>query len=126
MIKRILVCGGRDYKDYDKVSNTLYEITKSRKWYEPECFMPKVHIISGATTGADTLAVDWAVANWCPYTEYPADWKKHGKKAGMIRNQQMIDETPGGVDLVVAFPGGRGTADMIRRAKKAEVGVIEI
>ncbi len=54
----------------------------------------------------------------------PADWDKFGKGAGPIRNQQMIDE--GKPDLVVAFPGGTGTADMVKRAKKHGIEVIEV
>lgn len=54
---------------------------------------------------------------------FPADWRKYGKSAGPLRNQQMIDE--GKPDLVVAFPGGTGTADMVRRAKAAGIRVIE-
>ena len=53
-----------------------------------------------------------------------ADWAKHGRKAGPIRNQRMIDE--GRPDLVVAFPGGTGTADMVERARVAGIRVIEI
>jgi hypothetical protein len=55
---------------------------------------------------------------------YPADWAKHGRAASPIRNQQMLDE--GRPNLVVAFPGGRGTADMVRRARSAGVEVIEV
>jgi hypothetical protein len=54
---------------------------------------------------------------------FPADWKRHGKSAGPLRNQEMLDAAP---DLVIAFPGGRGTADMVRRAKSVNVKVIEI
>ena len=63
-------------------------------------------------------------AEWAriPVKEYPADWQKHGRAAGPIRNQQMLDE--GKPDLVVAFDGGRGTADMIARAEKAGVRVV--
>jgi len=53
-----------------------------------------------------------------------AKWSKHGRAAGPIRNQEMIDECK--PDLVVAFPGGRGTADMVRRAKAAGIRVIEV
>lgn len=69
------------------------------------------------------MAVDWAVINWCPFTEFPADWDKYGKSAGYIRNQQMLDE--GCPDYVVAFPGGAGTNMMKRIASKAGVPVIE-
>jgi hypothetical protein len=56
-----------------------------------------------------------------PIDVYVAQWKKHGRAAGPIRNQRMLDK--GKPDLVVAFPGGRGTADMIRRAERAGVPV---
>jgi hypothetical protein len=52
-----------------------------------------------------------------------ADWSI-GRKAGPIRNQRMLDEHA--PDLVVAFPGGRGTADMVRRARKSGVEVAKI
>lgn len=126
---KVLVCGGRDYKDYNTVARTLYDLCDEfGLWTEEDEYgnkLPKdIHIIAGAARGTDTLAIDWAVVHWTRFTEYPADWETHGKAAGPIRNQQMLDE--GKPDLVLAFPGGRGTADMIRRAKKAGVTVREI
>ena len=56
--------------------------------------------------------------------EVRADWEKHGKAAGAIRNQQMLDDYH--PDAVIAFPGGRGTADMIKRARARMIDVIEI
>lgn len=82
---------------------------------------PDLHIISGGAKGADSLAIDWAVINWVPFTEYPADWKTHGKKAGFLRNTQMLNE--GKPDLVIAFPGGKGTAMMLDISRKAGVAV---
>lgn len=125
MIVRILVCGGRDFKDYKGLFRVLDNIIMDRGYHEnDQMISPNVHIIAGKAKGADTFAVDWAVINQCEFTEYPADWDKHKKAAGAIRNQQMLDE--GKPDLVVAFPGGVGTADMVRRAKKAGVEVIEV
>lgn len=126
---RILVCGGRDYADYLCLTKTLEQICWDRKWVSDVVdgnvnWLPKVVIISGVAKGADSLAIDWAVVNWVPFETYPAQWAVYGKKAGSIRNQQMLDE--GKPDLVVAFPGGIGTKDMIRRAKKAGVEVIEV
>ena len=69
----------------------------------------------------DTHALDWAVVNWVRHVVYEAQWDKYGKAAGAIRNQQMLDE--GKPELVVAFPGGRGTEDMVNRAKKAGLGI---
>lgn len=122
---KILICGGRDFTNYDLLANTMDKLCLDREWvWDTEYCMPDVIVISGKAKGADTLAIDWAVVNWLQWEEYPTDWKMHGKAAGHIRNQQMLDE--GKPDLVVAFPGGRGTADMVRRSKKAGIEVIEI
>lgn len=58
-----------------------------------------------------------------PVRAFPADWHRDGKAAGPIRNRRMLLE--GMPDLVVAFPGGRGTADMVRRARAAGIEVVE-
>lgn len=117
---RILVCGGRNFNDRDLLYNTLYDVVP---YHEPDEYgntLPKgVTIISGMARGADMMAYDWAVVNWCEVAEYPANWDKHGKAAGPIRNQQMLDE--GKPDLVIAFKGGNGTIDMVRRSKKAGI-----
>lgn len=87
-------------------------------------FLPNATIIEGGASGADTLAREWADANGFRSRVYRARWQEHGKAAGPIRNQMMLDvERP---ILVIAFPGSRGTADMMRRAKAAGVPVIEV
>lgn len=86
---------------------------------------PFAVLIHGCATGADIMAGEWAKANGIPVLEYPALWKLHNKRAGPIRNVQMLEE--GNPDLVVAFPGGRGTAHMVGIAKpKLFVEVIEL
>jgi len=83
------------------------------------------HIIHGGATGADSNAGHWArMMDGVTELRFDADWKRHGKRAGPIRNQKMINH--GKPDLVVAFPGGRGTADMVRRAMAAGVTIMEI
>lgn len=82
-----------------------------------------IELIAGGATGADTVAVDWAIVNWLPFKEYPADWDTYGMYAGLQRNKQMLEE--GKPDLVIAFPGGRGTAHMVKIAREAGVRVIE-
>ena len=81
-------------------------------------------IIQGAARGADTLAKVAAIYLGIPWQSFPADWDAHGKKAGPIRNQQMLDEKP---DLVIAFHPDTGctpgTLDMISRARAAGVPV---
>ena len=126
---RILVCGGRDFNNRSFIHSTLDKLCEDRGLRGPQDqygnWLPEgVTIISGAARGADTHASDWAVTNWCELEEYPADWKTYGKKAGYLRNQQMLDE--GKPNLVVAFPGGKGTKMMVDIAKKAGVEVLEI
>lgn len=104
---RILVCGGRDYDEWKNVHARLSELK------------PSV-IINGGAPGADRLSSKWADINGVPLVEYPALWKQ-GKKAGPQRNAFMLtDSRP---DLVVAFPGGRGTDDMIQKAEAAGLTV---
>lgn len=81
-------------------------------------------LIHGGAPGADALAATWAIEHDITCSTYVADWFKHGRAAGPIRNEAMLIE--GRPDCVVAFPGGRGTADMVRRAKAAGVRVIEV
>lgn len=112
-MKRVLVCGGREFDNWNRLVSAM-----ERNGVFP---INTVAIIQGGAKGADFLAKTWAKSVGIPVDEYPADWKTHGKAAGGIRNQKMLDE--GKPDLVIAFPGGAGTADMVRRAEKAGVPV---
>lgn len=112
---RALVCGGRDYNDIPTLCATMDAIHEK---YDISL------LINGAASGADYLAECWAKSRNVPFKQFPADWKKHGRSAGPIRNKQMINE--GKPEIVVAFPGGRGTADMVQKAKTAGVRVVEI
>ena len=112
---RVIVCGGRKYNNATRLYSILGKLHRERGIDL---------VIQGGATGADTLAARWAVANDVSTTTYAADWGAHGRAAGPKRNQEMLDkEQP---DAVVAFPGGNGTADMVRRAKAAGVPVWEI
>lgn len=112
---KILVCGGRDYADYAHVVEVLDGLTPA-------------FIIHGAARGADRLAARYARARGVRCQAYPALWRPGGPtgpidcRAGFDRNQQMLDD--GDPDLVVAFPGGNGTADTVDRARQAGVEVI--
>jgi hypothetical protein len=111
---RVLVTGGRDFGDRKLLFETLDRL------HATHVFSVLIH---GDASGADRLAGEWAVARGVQVEAHPADWKKHGRAAGPIRNTQMLDEKP---DLLVAFPGGRGTADMVRKAKAAGLEVVMI
>src|SRR5687767_13652202 len=110
---RILVCGGRNYNNYLEVENTLDHYTNGGDV-----------IIHGAARGADSLADRYAVQEGLEREIYKPDWDRLGKAAGAIRNRQMLTE--GKPDLVIAFPGGVGTAHMVTIAKQAGIEVIEI
>jgi hypothetical protein len=74
--------------------------------------------------GADYWAMRWAKSRRIDFTTVPADWKKDGRAAGPIRNSVMLlQHNP---QAVIAFPGGRGTLDMITKAKKKNLPVTEI
>ncbi|HEY7823739.1 MAG TPA: DUF2493 domain-containing protein [Acidimicrobiia bacterium] len=107
---RVLVCGGRDYRDSARVRRVLDAV--DRKY-------PISVVIQGGARGADALAKGWAQANGVHWVEYRAEWDKHGRSAGHIRNAEMLNH--GKPDYVVAFPGGAGTRGMIELAKKAGV-----
>lgn len=104
----VLVCGGHTYRNKNAVNRALDRLHAKRGI---------TAIIQGAADGADRYAAEWGWDHKIPVGSFPADWKTHGRKAGPIRNQRMLDE--GKPDGVVAFPGGRGTADMIERAEMA-------
>ena len=106
---RVLVCGGRDFDRWGLLHRTLSNI---------EDLGDIETIIHGNACGADWLAKTWAIWSGINQEPYPAEWNKHGKAARFIRNQQMIDE--GKPDLVVAFPEGKSTKDIVTRAKKAD------
>lgn len=112
---KILVCGGRDYNDFARFWEVMDRLARKYGF---------VHIISGGAKGADRMAEAWARDRAAMLSIYRADWSKLGRAAGPIRNQKMIDE--GKPSLVVAFPGGAGTADMVSRAEKAGIEVLRV
>lgn len=112
---RVLVCGGRGYSNHARVTQVL-------NWLRADHTISEV--IAGGANGADALACEWARRASISVRTFPANWSALGPAAGPIRNGKMLtDAKP---DLVLAFPGGRGTADMVRQARRAGVSVIEV
>lgn len=110
---KILVCGGRDFNDYEFATQCLNFL---------RAYLKSFTIIEGGARGADSLARKWAVENGVDFITVPADWNKHGKRAGPIRNQLMLDMNP---NCVVAFEGGNGTAHMVTISRKKQIPVWE-
>ncbi len=109
---RLLVCGGRDFNDRAAIGAALDAVHR-RKGIEL--------VIQGGAQGADRWAAEWARATGVPVETFEADWAAHDKAAGPIRNRRMLVE--GKPDGVLAFPGNRGTADMVKQADRAGVPV---
>jgi hypothetical protein len=108
---KVLVCGGRDFDDAELVDEVLNRINLDT---------PITWMVDGAARGADSLAYGWASARRIPTTRFFADWDRFGKSAGYRRNEEMAKWGP---DLVVAFPGGRGTQHMIDIAQRYNIRV---
>lgn len=135
---KVLVCGGRNWgelpKNFDQLPKAEQEQAERLAIIQQQALdetlmaihekVNIVEIIEGDARGADKWAGKWAKTNGITNTKFPADWDTHGKAAGFIRNAQMLDE--GKPSLVVAFPGGNGTQDMIERAKKAGLPIFEL
>lgn len=87
---------------------------------------PITLLVHGAATGRDMDAAEWAESRGVPHTgrKYAANWQLNGKAAGPIRNNWMLmDAKP---DLLVAFAGGTGTADCVRKARAKGIRVVEV
>jgi predicted Rossmann-fold nucleotide-binding protein len=113
-MRRVLVCGGREYNDRKFMFEKLSEL------HAADTFSV---LIAGGAPGADSLAVEWARSNGIEVAIYQANWNALGRNAGPVRNAKML--THGKPDLVISFPGGRGTDDLLRRARSLTVAVTE-
>lgn len=106
---RILVCGGREYSDAARVAQVLERYRHDDPLY-----------IQGGASGGDRLTKEWCEKNGLPCATVYANWQYYGNKAGPIRNRWMLLLDP---DVVVAFPGGRGTANMVQQARQEGIPV---
>ena len=113
---KILICGDRKWLGY----NTI------RKWLLGKQFATStpLEVVQGEAKGADRLAARAARSLGMTVHSHPALWSKYGRAAGPIRNQEMLD-SHSDIELVMAFHSNieesKGTADMVRRAKKAGI-----
>lgn len=117
---RVLICGGRDY-GRGKPAEWLRMFHVLSGEHERRHF---TMIIEGGAAGADAGARAFGEQIGIPVATFHADWEAHGRAAGPIRNSRMLWD--GKPDVVIAFPGGRGTADMVAKARRAGVTVIEV
>lgn len=114
-ITLVLVTGGRDYADMGAVFDCL---TRLNAQFE------RLIVVHGDADGADDLAYKVCKQVGIEQVRVPAAWNRYQRASGPIRNQLMLDLFPN-IDMVLAFPGGTGTADMKERAERKEIPVIE-
>ena len=114
---RVLICGDRTWRDPKLIYRVMHPLNKDEDT-----------VIEGEAHGADEIARIICDLRDIPYEPYPADWcdfsgscqklhTHHGKRAGLVRNQKMLDANP---DEVWAFHDdlskSRGTIQMVRLA----------
>lgn len=118
---RILVCGGRHFSDYALLEKTINGVIA-------ESGREDIEIVSGHCVGADRLGELYAEKHNASIKIFSAEWGKYGKRAGPMRNKQMIDYISGFENkIVIAFVSAntKGTRNTIALAKRANIRVIE-
>lgn len=99
---KVIIAGGRNVQDLDHVIYALKEYGKIHLITQ---------VVSGMARGVDSLAVRWAGWFNIPVMPFPANWDKHGRAAGPIRNLEMAEYAD---ELVAVWDGkSRGTKNMI-------------
>ena len=107
---KVIVCGGREFADYQLLRAVLQSLNLSV-------------VVQGAARGADRLAARAARELGVETVSCPANWDEYPRRAGIIRNREMLEHEP---DAVIAFEGGPGTANMVNIADKAGIAVYRI
>lgn len=110
---KIIIAGGRDFKDYNQLCRICDDILPQ---------FQDVSIVSGTARGTDRLGERYAKEHGIKVERFPADWDKHGKKAGYLRNKQMAEYSDG----LIAFHDhkSKGTKNMISEAQKEELMIV--
>lgn len=111
----VAVTGGRNFRDYEKIENTLNHLHLG---------LSITLLVHGGCSGADLLSETWAHKNGIHTARVNALWENYGKAAGPKRNEVMLSEL--NVKLLVAFPGGKGTDSCCRIAKSLGIYVLKV
>lgn len=121
----VAITGGRDFYDYPHMKRVLEALHRQR---------PITEIRNGGMTGADALSSYWAYENKVDTECFGAQWRSLGKRAGPERSREMLKWSECGnccswrqddADLLVAFPGGRGTDAAVRIARGLNIAVLD-
>jgi len=111
MIK-VIIAGGRDFDDFNRLCQVCDELLQDQN---------DIEIVSGAYKGADLLGERYAAERDHQIKQFPADWRRYGKSAGLKRNTEMAAYA----DALIAFWDGKskGTKNMIELATQAGLKV---
>lgn len=115
-MRRILVTGSRDWPNADIIAYAINEQVVTHGLSRTEIVI--VH--GGCRTGADAIADNYAAEMMLPREMHPADWKTHGKKAGFVRNAEMVNS---GVDICLAFIKNKSKGATMCRDLALKAGV---
>lgn len=108
---KVIIAGGRDY-ELEEADFLLLDSLHSKYNF--------TEVVSGTARGIDTDGEYWANLSKIPIKRFPANWVKHGKAAGFIRNTEMANYA----DALIAFEGGNGTQHMVQQARKLGLKII--
>lgn len=113
-MKRVLITGSRDWRDEDRIARVLDELWDSIGPYR---------LVHGAARGVDRMAEIHQTALFRLTESHPANWQLHGKRAGYVRNAEMV---AAGADLCIAFirDGSKGATMCADLAEKAGIRTI--
>lgn len=109
---KTIIAGGRDYRLTAEDSAFLDLMLRD---------LPITEVLTGHAKGADQDGEEWAKSRSIPVQSFPADWARYGRGAGHVRNGLMAEQA----ECLIVFPGGRGTLDMVGKAKKRGLRIIE-
>lgn len=110
---RVIIAGGRDFQDYPLLCQTMDFLLSN--------IQEEIVIVCGKARGADSLGEQYAKDRGYTIHPFPADWDKHGRSAGFVRNKEMVQNA----DALVAFWDGQshGTKHMIDLAHRHQLKV---
>ncbi|HJD97576.1 SLOG family protein [Mailhella massiliensis] len=109
---KLAVVGSRSFQDYAWLEHCLLRTFRVEEIDA---------VVSGGARGADSLAARFAASHQLTLIIVPADWKRYGRRAGPIRNTEIVAQA----DALAAFWDGssRGTQDTITKARNAGLRV---
>ena len=110
---KLIIAGGRSYRLSDVDRKVLHNLANNE--------IEVTEVVHGDCSGVDMDGEYWAESRGLPFKRFPANWQKHGKSAGPIRNREMAEYA----DAVALFPGGRGTNSMHKEAVKAGLRIFD-